>query len=121
CLEACDCRNRSRVARDDGVVSSRRDEILFEQLGGSLELTLRIFELGSTLLQVRFSDFDIRGALLHLRSDVTILEPRDDFARLDLAAFAHAEPFETAGRLRRDCGLALRDDVTRRIEHGVNL
>ena len=52
-----------------------------------------------------------------LRGDVAALQARDDLARLHARAFGHAEPFEPAGRLRRDRRLALRDDVAGGVEH----
>ena len=43
--------------------------------------------------------------------------PRDDLAALHARAFGDAEPFEPAGRLRRDRRLALRDDIAGRVQH----
>ena len=104
-------------ARLRGIDRRRGDESLGHEVLVALELGERVGLLGLRLDQRRFRRAHVGLRAFRLRDDVAGVDARDHVARLDARAFGHAEPFEAAGRLRRDRRLALRDDVAGRVQH----
>src|SRR6185312_16436258 len=116
-LRARHPRGRPVDARLRRIERRSRDEIAVDELLVALQLDARVGFLDLRLVDAgaRRLDVGLRGT--RLRDDVTVVEARDHLALLDARALSDAEPFEAAGRLRRDRRLALRDDVAGGIEH----
>jgi hypothetical protein len=98
-----------------------RDEPLLQQVSRAVERALRLAQFGLRLFQVRARHAHIGHGLVARRGHVQALQSRDDFALLYPAAFLHTQPFQAAGRLRRDRRLALRDYIAGSVEHGQRL
>src|SRR5678815_5785857 len=96
-------------------------EVLCQQIARAVEIALGLVQLSLALLEIGLRELDVGGGLFLGRGHVAAFEPREYFALLDPRAFTHAQPFEAPGGFRRDRGLALRDNVTRRVEQSERL
>ncbi len=116
-LQRVDLRLGLVVARLGRVQRRARNEVLPREVLRALQRRLRILELGLALREVRARGLHLRGRLLPLRGDVTVLEARNDIALLDHLPFLHAEPLEPARALGGDGRTALRNHAPGRVQY----